>query len=173
MSGYGEGRAHPMSNPSLLLSWTIVGPEVSQGGIQEIVLSTDAFLSVVNELGVRTWNRWTADWLKRNWICPCWSDGEPQPTVIITLDFDGARLSNLALDGLDLRFANLRGSSFQGSLLKAARFELWDISGTDFKDARLDDATFKMATYDVDQPPIGLPAHVMRQCSVLDGGDSI
>jgi len=112
-----------------------------------------------------------SEWLTRNWICPCWSNVDPEPSVNITLDFSKARFSNLALDGLDLRFADLQRASFHGASLRRTRFDLSNLTGTCFLHTNLECATFEMASYDADHPPIGLAYKFLSQCERIVSGD--
>jgi hypothetical protein len=157
-----------MSVRASSVAWTIVGPQAHPDVTRVVHLATDVLLAVLNESGIQTWNEFSAAWYNQNWLCPCWSEGQSPPSIIINLDFANVRFSNIRLDKLDLRFASLRGATFNGTSLREAQFSVCDLTDAVFVNPGLDKADFEGAYYKVGHPPRGLPDNLLQACVPIE-----
>jgi hypothetical protein len=147
-----------------------------------IDLGQSFLLTVLDRYGVEGWNRWLQALAVGNFFPQVWGKDEPIPAVLFGLCFGGADLSGRKLDGIKFgmawhphtRFdsASLvcaelgccRNSSFCMADLRQANFEDGDITGCDFCGAILDSIRLDGATYDHEDPPIGLPPELLKIC---------
>lgn len=139
-----------------------------QGSPRSVRVTAEELLRILDEVGIAGWNSWVGLMYDQNLICPVWTEGEPPPEWVIDLDFSDGDFLGMNLDGIDLRFADLRRASFHRTSLRRARFDVCDISGTNFTGAQLQGATFECAFYKTDEPPRGLPTEFLRQCEAYD-----
>ena len=152
--------------------------------VLHIELGGEFLLAVLEHHGVQGWNRWMDS------VCATvpgyWGEGENEPPLCFWFNLQGVNLSERSLDGLDLgltwceaarfdssslagaRLGCCRDASFRGCDLRHATF-VGDVSGADFRDARLDGVTLTDATYDPECPPVGLPDDLL-QCRPMPSG---
>jgi hypothetical protein len=62
-------------------------------------------------------------------------------------------------------FGDCPGASFRNADLREGVF-IGDVSGADFSDARLDGVSLVDASFDPDDPPVGLPDALSQTCRV-------
>ena len=149
-------------------------------------IGSDFLTVILDKFGVQGWNRWVCAIIQR--LPLTWEAGEEEPPAHIDIDVGEMDFSRRDISGIDLGLVACDGASFEGvsavgalfGHCRNASFRLADIrdaiftgniSGADFTNARLDDASFADAYFDDDNPPIGLPPDLVQGCCRLDHDD--
>jgi hypothetical protein len=154
-----------------------------------IVLGRDLFEQIIAHYGKAGWNAYMEKMLMHNtWAMfstpePTEDDDHCMPTCV-EIDWSGLSFIAADLSGLDLnipkmegcnfkeadlsgsRLGTVSGSSFQDANLGGTVFES-DISGCDFRGARVADTVFNESRYFRENPPIHLPESRLRMCKTF------
>lgn len=151
--------------------------------ILDLDVGVDLLRSVLEDpQGVVIWNCWVSSLYHRGLILPSGHDGDPDPVLMVGLDFSRGDLSGLRMDGIDLAWAWLEGTDFTGTSLKNARIgfcphaifrgsdltgaELCgDIGTADFSGALVGGVHIGFCcSHDIGSPPAGLPPELLSRC---------
>jgi len=127
--------------------------------------------------GIRNWNHWVQV------IEPLVTQtaGSISGAIVMGLDFSSSCLVEMDLDGIDLGIAWLADSDLRKTSLRGARIGCpvrsifdgadmtdavicGDITGTDFRGAKLDGLRLDCCGFDKSSPPLGLPSGLASQC---------
>jgi hypothetical protein len=146
-----------------------------------IEFGTSLLIRILDDGGVRAWNRFLGQLFKRNEVAGAWSPGETPPLVDFGFDFRNLQVPCMNLEGVDLWLCELEGANFDGAALLGARIGncpnasfrnttlsgamfCGDISGCDFTGAQFDGIVMDDVTFDPSMPPVGLPPELLSLC---------
>ena len=135
--------------------------------------------TMLDRFGADGWNGWQYAVLER--LPMSWSEGADEPPARLWFEAGSADFTGMRLDGADFGLVNCEAArfdrasavgtmfgtcpraSFRNADLREAVF-IGDITAADFSGARLDGVSFVDATYNPDDPPVGLPIELLRDC---------